>query len=140
MILTLKRQTFTEKSTSGSLLIDGQFFAFTLEDVCRQPELGHWNPGMKIEKKTAIPYGTYPVVLTVSQRFGKMLPLLLNVPSFSGVRIHSGNTAEDTEGCILVGSKSESNAVYDSRSAMSVLMATIERGLKDGPVTIEVTK
>lgn len=140
MKMTLRRKEFTDKSTIGLLLTDSNFFCHSLEDVCRQKEPGQWSPDLKVPGKTAIPYGTYPVVITVSHRFGKRLPLLLNVPSFSGVRIHSGNTSEDTEGCILVGQTKGPDAVYDSRTAMAALMDRIENALKAGPVTIEVTK
>jgi hypothetical protein len=103
MNLRLNRQKFTAKSTIGSLWIDGAMECFTLEDVCREETPGTWFPAMKVPAQTAIPYGRYEVVLSVSARFKTLLPLLLKVPDFEGVRIHAGNSAADTEGCILVG-------------------------------------
>src|SRR2546423_440555 len=94
MQLQLKRKTFTDKSTIGELAVNGVFECFTLEDVVR-PE--------KIKRETAIPAGRYEIAITFSDKFQKFLPLLLNVPNYEGVRIHSGNRPEDTEGCILVG-------------------------------------
>lgn len=88
--------------TPGRLYIDGILECSTLEDQVREIEgqpVGLW----KIHGETAIPRGTYQVVVTYSNRFKRQLPLLLNVPGFEGVRIHPGNTAADTEGCILVG-------------------------------------
>lgn len=78
----------------GELTIDGVHQCFTLEDKVREK---------KIFGKTAIPPGRYEVTVSFSNHFQKKLPLLMNVPNFEGVRIHSGNTAKDTEGCILVG-------------------------------------
>jgi hypothetical protein len=65
--------------------------------------------------RSAIPEGRYAVVITYSPKLEQWLPLLLNVPKFSGIRIHAGNTAEDTEGCILVGKNWEVGKVLDSR-------------------------
>src|SRR3989442_1816583 len=94
--MELRRKVFTSNSTIGELLINGKLECFTLEDRIRPP-------GVKVPGQTAIPEGSYEVIVTLSQRFKRDLPLLLNVPNFRGVRIHTGNTELDTEGCILVG-------------------------------------
>src|SRR5689334_1352299 len=91
MNLQLLRQQFTTDSTIGSLYIDGEFECFTLEDTVRAP-------GIKIAGATAIPSGTYEVTIDLSARFGRMMPHVLDVPMFKGIRIHPGNTAKDTEG------------------------------------------
>lgn len=114
MEMKLTRDICGESCTQGTLTVDGEFAAFTLEDVVR-------GAGEKIPGDTAIPEGRYKVIITHSPRFGKELPLLLNVPNFEGVRIHSGNTAKDTEGCILVGRKRVPNAVQESRAAFDEL-------------------
>jgi hypothetical protein len=93
--LLLYRYKYTETTTIGKLYIDGVMFGYTLEDAVR-PE------GVKIYGKTAIPEGTYPVTLSYSPRFKRMLPMINQVPDFQGVRFHGGNDHEDTEGCPLV--------------------------------------
>lgn len=95
MKLELFRSIYTETSTIGRLFIDGEYFGFTLEDAVRPPNI-------KIQGKTAIPEGTYQVKLTMSNRFKKILPEVLCVPNFQGIRFHGGNTSADTEGCILI--------------------------------------
>ena len=85
----------------------------------------------KIRGRTAIPEGRYPLVVTRSPRFGKWLPLLMRVPEFEGVRIHSGNTAADTQGCILVGENRKKGMVLSSRAAMERLMRLLD-GRKAG--------
>jgi hypothetical protein len=117
MLLTLNRRVHTEKSTIGELLVDGKFQCFTLEDCDRYLERG----GKKIQNVTAIPRGKYNVQITFSQRFQKYLPLVVGVAQFEGVRIHSGNTDKDTEGCILVGSSFGVDVIHDSRAAFNVL-------------------
>jgi len=94
--MKINRKWFTDKSTIGKLYIDDKFFCYTLEDVVRPV-------GEKLLGKTAIPWGKYRVILSMSNRFKKVLPLLLDVPMFEGIRIHAGNSAVDTEGCILLG-------------------------------------
>ncbi|MCI7017782.1 MAG: DUF5675 family protein [Prevotella sp.] len=94
----------------------------TLEPTWRDYKGGE----MKIPRKSAIPEGTYRVVITKSQRFGKYLPLLVGVPGFEGVRIHAGNTSMDTEGCILVGHNLQVGKVLWSRITLEKLMKLIE--------------
>lgn len=117
MELTLYREKSTTQSTSGELHIDGKLFLYTLEDITRD---------IKIPGQTAIPFGRYKVILNNSQRFQKRMPLLLDVPGFEGVRIHSGNTAADTEGCILVGMKPGIDCISNSRDAFMALMNKLE--------------
>jgi hypothetical protein len=113
MNLQLVRQHFSDISTIGDLLIDGEKFCDTLEDTCRR---------VKIDGKTAIPSGKYKVIIDFSNRFRRKMPLLLNVPNFSGVRIHNGNTDKDTQGCVLVGKyKSTPDFIYDSAKTFDLL-------------------
>ena len=130
MILTVVREPSKNGCTLGELLLDGTHEAWTVEDVVRD---------VKIPGETAIPAGKYRVVLTMSKRFGKVLPELLNVPNYEGVRIHSGNTAADTEGCILIGEEKRATGVLRSREAMVELMAALTGVIENGEqVWIEV--
>lgn len=126
--LKIARFQFSPTTTIGMLYLNNTMFCFTLEDTIRRLEdinkdgdFDDENEG-KVHGKTAIPSGTYKVVLSMSKRFGKILPEVLNVPGFKGVRIHSGNTAEHTEGCILVGTSYRKDTISESRVAMSRLM------------------
>lgn len=120
MRLDLIRDRFTEKSTTGKLMWGEQCVAYTCEDVYRGP-LAEKVPG-----ETCIPCGSYEVVVTHSPRFGIDMPLLLNVPGFSGVRIHTGNTDADTDGCILVGTTRGPDQVLGSRVAYEQVFALIQ--------------
>lgn len=134
MRLTLKRTTFTTQSTIGELFVNGIRQCFVLEDIVRKPGAA------KVPGKTAIPAGTYPVTITYSNRFRQLMPLLGNVPGFAGIRIHSGNTAADTEGCLLVGTTQSKDFVGNSRAAYAVLYAAIKNALDAGqPVTITIS-
>lgn len=99
MQLALSRKTLGAKATLGELSVDGNFECYTLEDVVR--ELGPDGSG-KVWGQTAIPAGTYEVILSLSPKFGRIMPRLVDVPFFSGILIHKGNTDANTEGCILV--------------------------------------
>lgn len=112
MILTLVRRERIGSATVGDLSVNGRFECFTLEDLERQK---------KIPGETAIPKGTYQILLTMSPRFHRVLPLLVNVPGFDGIRIHPGNTDKDTEGCILVGTGIVNGALTSSRVAFDRL-------------------
>lgn len=127
MKLEVKRHFKGPQYTIGRMYADGVYLCDTLEDTVR-PD------GIKLAGQTAIPAGTYPVRITYSPRFKKMLPMLDNVPNFTGVRIHTGNTAEDTEGCILVGYNRVKGRVCDSRAAFRRLFALLEKAAQ-----IEIT-
>ncbi len=124
MDLTLVREASSGDCTHGDLLVDGVWQAFTLEDVVRS--------GPKVQHETAIPAGRYEVVITRSQRFERMLPLLLNVPDFTGIRIHPGNTKADTSGCILVGLSRTKEAVLSSQAAMTALQPKMATAIARG--------
>lgn len=126
MKLELKRLYFKDTYTIGKLYINGVYQCDTLEDVTRE---------IKIQDKTCIPAGTYKVIITMSNRFKKMMPLLLDVPYFEGIRIHSGNTSVDTSGCILVGLNKIKGMVVNSRLMFDNLMGKIEHE-KDITITI----
>jgi hypothetical protein len=126
MKLTLKRIFKGEKYTIGDLYIDDTWFCNTLEDAIRD---------VKVYGETAIPAGTYKVTITLSPRFRRWLPLLHDVPNFEGVRIHRGNTAEDTHGCILVGQNKIKGQVVNSAYTEIELMKRL-KGEKD--IEIEI--
>ena len=123
MKLILTRIARKAEYTIGRLEDEnGKKLCDTLEPIWRNYDGGE----LKIPKKSAIPEGTYRVVTTYSLRFGKYLPLLVGVPGFEGVRIHSGNTNKDTEGCILVGQNLQVGKVLWSRITLEKLMKLIE--------------
>ena len=127
MELLLKRIHKTETSTIGELSIDGKFECYTLEDVER---------AVKVKNETAIPKGKYKVIITPSNRFKRDLPLLQNVPGFEGIRIHSGNTNHDTEGCILVGQTRAADFIGNSRKAFDKLFPKLQKASEIN-ITIE---
>jgi len=134
MELTLNRIFLGSSATIGELLINDKHLCDTLEDIVR-PE------GEKVYGKTAIPEGTYEVKLTHSPRFKKILPEILNVPNFSGIRIHTGNSSKDTEGCILVGTwdGEKEDWVGSSKIAFDELMTLLEEATNNKEkVTITV--
>lgn len=122
MELKLNRIFLGSSATIGELYIDKKYIADTLEDRVR-PE------GEKVYGKTAIPEGTYEVKLTYSPRFKKILPEILNVPNFSGIRIHSLNKAEESEGCVGVGewNGKDTNWISNSRIAFNELMSLLQK-------------
>lgn len=123
MELILERIAKRKTYTIGRLYIHRQvvdeylpgtaddYFCDTLEPTWRD----YANGAYKVKGRSAIPEGRYAVVISWSQKFGAWLPILLGVPKFEGIRIHAGNTAKDTEGCILVGKNREVGKVLDSR-------------------------
>ena len=96
--------------------------------------------------QTAIPLGRYRLSITPSARFKEDLPLLADVPGFEGIRIHAGNTHEDTEGCLLVGQMltglalGPSFTVGNSRRALNALLPKLKAGLVAGPVWLTIAE
>lgn len=129
MNITVKRVDCNNIRCIGELTMP-DFMCHTLEDAQRLT---------KVMGQTAIPKGTYEVVVNYSNRFKKMLPLLIDVPNFSGVRIHSGNTEADTEGCILLGMERAADSVINSRAAMSRFMPILMKWLKREKVYLVVS-
>ena len=123
-----------DASTRGGL--EGVYFCDTLEPTWRDYAHG----GRKLKGRSAIPEGRYPVVITWSPRLKEWLPLLVNVPMFQGIRIHAGNTAEDTQGCILVGENLKRGMVLNSRRWLKRLKDKIVEAKERGEavwITVE---
>ena len=117
--IEIRREAYTGKSTTGRLFVNGQFECYTLED-CARPQ------GVKVVGATCIPAGSYALTINHSSRFQRLMPQLLEVPGFEGIRIHSGNTDADTEGCILVGLTRAENFVGSSRAAFRQLFGKLQ--------------
>ena len=129
--LLLVREIKNDKQTHGRLFkVDKdnkrEFICYTLEDKERL---------VKVKGQTAIPTGKYTVIVTMSPRFKKELPLILNVPNFSGVRFHGGNTENDSEGCPLLGMVRHSNAISNCAPAVALVTKMIKEA-KEAQLTI----
>ena len=133
MNLTLQRIYKSANYTIGTLYADGTYFCDTLEDTVRQlpatcPDTARGQACCCPEKicaYTAIPAGVYKITLEYSPRFRRVLPLLHDVPHFLGVLIHSGNDADDSAGCILVGRNKAKGKVVESRATSDKLNALL---------------
>lgn len=135
MILELKRDGFIQPNL-GKLFVDGKLLGQTLEDQDRHLEDG----GEKIHGETAIPRGRYKVQLSFSRRFQRTMPEVLDVPEFKGVRIHGGNTEEDTEGCPLLGAVRTQTGVAQCGGVNQRLINLIEAAeIRGEEVYLEVT-
>lgn len=129
MELKLVRETYSKDSTIGKLYINGVFHCYTLEDMVRP---------VKIQNVTAIPKGKYEVIINFSNRFKQLMPLLLNVPNYDGVRIHWGNYSKDTEGCILVGSTKGVDFIGNSRQQYAKLLSILKSVISKEKIFIEI--
>lgn len=142
MELLLERGPSFEDTTLGTLMVDDLLECFTLEDQVRvdDPNTPDVDEGKKVHGETAIPAGRYKVIIDFSQRFQKLMLHVLDVPNFTGIRIHSGNTEHDTLGCVLVGKQVDSKTRISGGSiALPVLFSKIEAALEKGEeVWIEI--
>jgi hypothetical protein len=143
MNLFIKRRWFTNISTIGELYIDTHWQCYTLEDKMREKfdqekHLWIWRHEFKIPAMTAIPSGHYQVIVDFSNRYQRPMPHILNVPDFEGIRIHPGNTAQDTEGCILLGRGKQPDFVTHSRDAFNEFYEKLNHGLEQGKVFLTI--
>src|SRR5574339_100651 len=161
MELKLHRITRTGNSTIGELSIDGIFECYILEDQDRglkkdlpfecfdtvaeyhkaypgNEKLEDNIMGVKIKHITAIPAGKYEVAITWSNRFKKPMPLLIGVPGYEGIRIHSGVTQDNTSGCLLTGEGRTKDRLINSVKAFKQLESKLKEALKKGKVFIDI--
>ena len=117
-----------ESYTIGKMYLNGEYFCDTLEDAIRP---------VKIPNETAIPAGTYKVEVTYSPRFKRNLPLLIDVPNYTGIRIHNGSNKDHTSGCILVGFNTAKGKLTDSRKTSDQL-TNLLKSLSE-PIEIEIS-
>lgn len=141
MNIILNRIAKKAKYTIGKLYINNQYFCDTLEDTDRgltqsmtEQQIG----SNKVYGETAIPTGTYRIIISYSNKFKKQMPLLLNVPGFAGIRIHSGNTEKDSLGCILVGKNKAVGKVLESRDTYSKLFSILQEANKKETIKITI--
>ena len=140
MRIELVRIAFKDTYTIGKLYVDGKYFSDVLEDKDRGLDSSMSESEIlekKVKGQTAIPTGHYVINITYSPKYKRMMPLLLDVKGFSGIRIHSGNSSKDTEGCLLVGKNKKVGMVLESRDTYQRLFKIME-GQKD--ITIDITR
>lgn len=141
MNIILNRIAKKAKYTIGKLYINDKYFCDTLEDTDRgltqsmtEQQIG----SKKVYGETAIPTGTYRIIISYSNKFKKQMPLLLNVPGFAGIRIHSGNTEKDSLGCILVGKNKAVGKVLESRDTYNKLFSILYEANKKETIKITI--
>lgn len=133
MLIEVKRHWYTPTTSTAQFFIDQIEYGFTLEDAARAR-------GVKIPKVTAIPSGTYPLIFDESTRFKCLMPHILNVPQFEGIRIHCGNTEEDTEGCLLVGLERAKDSVKQSKLMWERILPVLKTAFdRHEPIKICIT-
>lgn len=126
--------------TISDLFVDANWFSNVLEDKDRcihQTDSLDYINKVKVKHETAIPYGTYQVVMSYSNKFKQYLPELLDVPGYGGIRIHTGNDVEDTSGCPLPGIK-DKNRVVKSKVTATKLISLISKRIKKEKVFISI--
>jgi hypothetical protein len=129
MEITIKRVTLTEDFTEGVMELEpGVKFCDTIEDAVRAEKVMH---------KTAIPAGRYKLIMSYSNRWKRVMHQLVNVPNFEGIRIHPGNTADDSSGCILIGKKDFNGHIRDSKTTYDILIYELTVDKSDHYITIK---
>jgi hypothetical protein len=123
MRIQVIRKWYSQISTIGVISVDGVKCGFTLEDVARAE-------GVKIPNHTAIPAGEYEVVNDYSERFKKIMPHILDVKNFEGVRIHKGNRTSDTTGCLICGLQKGQDLVYNCDPTYDYIFHSIDQAMK----------
>ena len=139
MELRIKRYIYNDSKTTGGeannigdFFIDGTFFCYSLEDQIRYSD-------KKVYGKTAIPDGRYKVILTMSNRFKRIMPLLLDVPNFSGVRLHGGNTAENSHGCPLIAFNTDKVKIWGSaEKALTKKLQEFKNNTLEGEIWLTI--
>ena len=133
-ILVLRERTVNlpgaESFTPGVVYANGLKFCVSCEDADRKLE--KVGTGAKIKGVTAIPRGKYKLVTSMSRRFGKVLPEVLEVPGFEGIRFHGGNKAENSEGCILIGQVRTSTGIANCADTVARLIAMVQTTVASG--------
>ena len=140
MRIELIRIAFKDTYTIGKLYVDGTYFSDVLEDKDRGLDSSMSESEIqekKVKGQTAIPTGHYVINITYSPKYKRMMPLLLDVKGYSGIRIHSGNTSKDTEGCLIVGKNKKVGMVLESRGTYQRLFKMME-GQEE--ITIDITR
>ena len=138
MKLELKRIALKQNYTIGKLYINGRYFCDTIEDTVRDINKNGVFDGAekKVMHETAIPYGTYKVIVNMSPNKKRMLPRLLDVPHFEGILIHRGNTEKDSSGCIIVG---ENKAVGKVLNSTKYELELVDLLKNEKNITIKIT-
>lgn len=131
MKLTINRYLLDKEYTMGKLYIDDVLICDTLEDAYRGNDLKY----KKVAGQTCIPCGQYEVRMTESPKFKRVLPELINVPFFTGIRIHNGSTNKDTQGCILVGKKQKDGLLINSRDTLNYIVNSLSM---NKPIELEI--
>lgn len=132
-LLLQRRIVNSGKNTIGNLFFNGIWFCYVLEDTVRElkdinndGDFDDKNEG-KVYGETAIPTGVYKIILNMSNRFKKLLPLLIDVKGYQGIRIHNGSTEAHTHGCLLVGFKTDQKSIWESKIALGSLMEKLKQ-------------
>jgi hypothetical protein len=141
MEVLLKRIARKKDYTIGKFYINGTYECDVLEDTDRglkQDMTLEEIKKKKIKNETAIPTGRYQIVWTYSNKFKKTMPLLLNVPGYEGIRIHSGNTQADTSGCLLLGENKIVGKVINSIKTCNRVLPKIQEACQTEKVYITI--
>ena len=136
--LRLERRYKGSKYTIGKLFINDEYFCDTIEDIDRGLKSNmsvEYIKKKKVYAETAIPTGTYKIEMTYSSKFKRILPLLVDVKGFSGIRIHRGNTEKDSSGCIVIGENKVKGRVINSTPYEVVL---VKRLLEEDDIEITI--